>query len=56
MTTFLSFTTGLFLGWIVRGFVEALIEDYKQGQALKENLKNKRDWVDDIVVGDKSNI
>ena len=56
MTTFLSFTTGLFLGWIVRGCVEALIEDYKQGRVLKENLKNKRDWVDDIVVGDKGNI
>ena len=50
MTTFLSFTTGLFLGWIVRGLVEDLIEDYKQGRELKEHLNNKRDWVNDIVV------
>ena len=53
MTTFLSFTTGLFLGWIVRGLIEELIEDYKQGQALKENLSKRRDLVDDIVVEDK---
>ena len=53
MTTFLSFTTGLFLGWIVRGAVIYMVEDYKQGRMLKENASKRRDYIDDLVIVDE---
>ena len=53
MTTFLAFTTGLFLGWIIREFSNYMIEDYKQGQILKKYLNDKHDWVEDLEVKDK---
>lgn len=50
MTTFLGFTTGLFLGWVVKGIYDDRI---KEDRLFRERLENRHDWVDDIVVDDK---